>query len=275
MSEEQALSFEEKLFYLLTTNDNAKDAEAKAMLKFAPSDFDVNWINENHYAKRSFLHIACQHNRTEMIAELLNHPMINVNLKDAVGWTPFILTCFSNTVKSAILLLNDARVDINCKDKNGVTGLMEAAWQGNLETIEQILASLKHIQNEDIANSINDAKKEICSRKKEQYPKIISLLEAYQTQPFETVKKLRSKLQEYDSVSIFVLVVLLADDYYSLKLKTDGNHNAIRFFNMMLKLPMDLQMVICNRLFELPKNVIQAKLVNLALKLMLTDRILK
>jgi len=116
-------------------------------------------------------------------------------------------------------------------------------------------------------------KKEIYSWKKEQYPKIISLLEAYQTQPFETVKKLRSKLQEYDSVSIFVLVVLLADDYYSLKLKTDENHNAIRFFNMMLKLPMDLQMVICNRLFELPKNVIQAKLVNLALKLMLTDGI--
>jgi len=191
----QTMSFEEKLFKLVGTNNNAKDAEAKALLKSAPSDFDVNWINENHYAKRSFLHIACQHNRTEMIAELLNHPMINVNLKDAVGWTPFILTCFSNTVKSAILLLNDARVDINCKDKNGVTGLMEAAWQGNLETIEQILASLKHIQNEDIANSINEAKKEIYSWKKEQYPKIISLLEAYQTQPFETVKKLRSKLQ--------------------------------------------------------------------------------
>jgi len=55
----------------------SKDGEAKALLEAAPSDFDVNWINEKDYAKRGLLHVACQHNRHSIVAELLKHPMIN------------------------------------------------------------------------------------------------------------------------------------------------------------------------------------------------------
>jgi len=268
------ISVEQRLFELLNTFDKKKDNKAKTLLdekEAASNDLNINWIDEKDILKRGFLHVTCFCDRHEMIGELLKHSKMDLNARDKGGRTPFIWACASNTAEGAILLLNDARVDINCKDNQGDNGLMRAASHGRIKTIEQILASLRHISKADIKSAIKEAKRQVAK-----YPDIVSLLEAYHSQRFETLKNLRSKLKllDYGPVSLFVLVVLLADDYYALKQQEDGQ-NAVRFFNLVLKLPMDLQMVVCNRLYDLPGDFIRTNLVNLALKFMVTDGILK
>jgi len=50
--------------------------------------------------------------------------------------------------------------------------------------------------------------------------------------------------------------------------------SALRFFIIMQLLPMDLQMVICNRYYDLPGNIIRSSLIDKAVKFMITDRLL-
>jgi len=191
-------------------------------------------------------------------------PNINLDIKSNYGSTPFIIACRHNTRESVLILLNDARVDINCRDNDGYTGLIWAASYGYIAPIEYILASMRHIQSTNITNAINKAGWE------NRNVDVASLLEAYQANPFETVKKLRSKLkwQEYGPVNVFVYVILLSDQYYALIANNNYDDDdekqaqARQFFQLMLKLPMEMQMVVCNRMFDLPKDIIKIVFIN-------------
>jgi len=80
---------------------------------------------------------------------------------------------------------------------------------------------------------------------------------------------------------VFVHVILLSDQYYALI--TNNNYDdddekqakVGQFFQLMLKLPMEMQMVVCNRMFDLPKDIIKSDLINKALRFMVADGILK
>jgi len=74
-----ALSSEEKLKKLLWSDDKNKDVEAKAILQSASDTFNINWNNGD--SKWGFLHRACCYDRSDMVAELLKYPNININMK--------------------------------------------------------------------------------------------------------------------------------------------------------------------------------------------------
>jgi len=276
---DEILSFEERLFNLLYTTDKRKDVTAKSMLANLPGSFDVNWKNKGK-ENMGFLHVAAGKNRPEMVFELLRHPNIKLNEKDHFQATPFIMACANNAVECVAMLLDDLRVDVNYHNDYAETGLIRAAHWGEISPIAHILASLRHIQRSDIEKAIIQAKVESFWGNKPDYPKLVNLLEAYQTQPFDTVKDLRIqlKLQENGPVGVFVHMILLADGYYKLRL-TNKNKNvngarARRFFEFLLRLPIELQMLTCNRIFDLPKNIIKGGLVEKALRFMIADQIL-
>ena len=65
--------------------------------------------------------------------------------------------------------------------------------------------------------------------------------------------------------------MLFTDEY--LRFDESGiDLQARRYFMILLKLPMELQMAICNRLFGINKAFISAKLINLELKWMIKNR---
>jgi len=72
---------------------------------------------------------------------------------------------------------------------------------------------------------------------------------------------------------VFVHVILLSDEYYTLisNNENEKQDKARQFFRLMLKLPMDLQMVVCNRMFDLLKDSIKSQLIDQALKFMVAD----
>jgi len=288
-------SLEEHLYELLYSRDTTDDQAAISLLEsclHSPS-FDINWTNTKS-GKWTFLHRACCHNRSELVKELLKHPNIDPNQPDEHQNTPFTLACYRNAVESVELLLNDPRVETNSGnfkanrgDSGAVmlnSGLILAAKMGCIGVVECMLASLRGVNHVDVENALEEA---IRGGNNE----IVTLLKDYQVKRFETVKSLRIKLklQEYGPVSIFILVVLLCDGYFSFKkssrlitnfldqkrffaTKKHKKEDWRKFFNIMLKLPMELQMLVCNRMFGLSRNNVKGRLVNTALKLMCFER---
>lgn len=59
---------------------------------------------------------------------------------------------------------------------------------------------------------------------------------------------------------MFSLTVYLCDDFLQFKKDADVTSPAARILAILKELPMDLQMVFCNRMFGLSKNNISSKL---------------
>lgn len=92
---------------------------------------------------------------------------------------------------------------------------------------------------------------------------IVDLLYLFQHNPAGTRHQLMIELGEHEAMAadIFAMVVFVSDDF--LKLKHREN-NASGFFKMVLKLPMELQMIVCRRAVGSMKSGISAKDVDVA-----------
>jgi len=66
-------------------------------------------------------------------------------------------------------------------------------------------------------------------------------------------------------VEIFLAVILLSDDYLSLK-PSAQNIKTAQFFRIGRRLPIELQMVLCLRVFDKKGVTISSVLVNQALR---------
>jgi len=79
------------------------------------------------------------------------------------------------------------------------------------------------------------------------------------------------KLNVIDAAKLLALVVLLSDDYLKFKQIDDINQKAIRFFQINLKLPLELQTIICNYVFEHFASSIKTQDFNQGMELNLTN----
>lgn len=95
----------------------------------------------------------------------------------------------------------------------------------------------------------------------------LSLLDKFRDDPAQTRQQLRLELSLEDMVAtdIFVMIVLLSDDYLkitptdqSIKQASQVSQAIIRFFGIAQRLPMELQMVLCYRLTGSMKDNIKA-----------------
>jgi hypothetical protein len=93
-----------------------------------------------------------------------------------------------------------------------------------------------------------------------------ALLKAYIENNVETVQKLRQELNAdtNDASDTFAIIVFLSDDL--LKIVHQGDQKTKRFMRTAMALPMELQMVLSNRLFEIPKDIISIKHSEVAFK---------
>lgn len=79
---------------------------AKELLDENP-DINVNWVDEEDH--QTALQLACQNDRSEIVALLLKHSDINVNSQDYDGYTAFMGACVDGSTSCARLLFKDAR----------------------------------------------------------------------------------------------------------------------------------------------------------------------
>lgn len=84
-------------------------------------------VNQRDHLGRTVLHLAAADSgprATELVAILLNHPSINVNLQDAEsGWTALHRALYAGNLSIALSLLSRKDTDIRIKDLEGNTAL--------------------------------------------------------------------------------------------------------------------------------------------------------
>jgi len=98
------------------------------------------------------------------------------------------------------------------------------------------------------------------SRAKRNGPLIAALIDSFDLDPDATYQQLRELPELRNSFigDLFALVVFLCDDLLVVN-ASSTNKKATRFFQIAHRLPMELQMMLCNRVFGAGKDTVLTK----------------
>ena len=232
--------------------------EVKQFLKENPA-WDVNEDLRDGYTA---LHLACGYGHHEIVSVLVGHPKINVNQKTTHGFTPFLLGCYNERAEAVNVLLKDPRVDINMVDNNGRTPLWRASYVGYVRVIKWMIASGREITNLDRKGKIwidDEEYTAIEIARHRGHTEVVSLLERFIENQSNTRHRVRAELGlvDKDAAELFVRTVFLCDNFF--RLMSDDHSDGNRFFRIISRLPMELQMALCHRVYGSPKNNIPSK----------------
>ena len=99
------------------------------------------------------------------------------------------------------------------------------------------------------------------ARGKQNGPLIATLLESFDADPVTVREQLRElpELRDPFISDLFALVIFLCDDLLVVNAASSLNFKAARFFEMSRRLLMELQMMLCNRVFGAGKDRVLRK----------------
>jgi hypothetical protein len=234
-----------------------------AVKKFLEDDpaFNVNEeVDGNGYTA---LHLACWKGYHEIVSMFLAHPDINVNQKNNSGNTPFLRGCAHGKVEAVKVLLKDSRVDINMADYDECTPLWCASCYEHVEVIKwMIVLRGDELDLEKKGKYWKDDKEctAIEVSRDNNRPEVMSLLERFMVNPVEVRHEIRVELGlvDEDAAELFAMTVFLCDEFLKIEESTLSSETA-RFFKIATELPLELQMVLCYRVFGSAKENIKSK----------------
>jgi len=259
---------------------------------------------------RSPFFVACEKGHAAIVSLLLmiapNSGKL-VNQADRYGITPLLTCSQQGNIEAILALLEDPDLNINVASGNGETPLMAACHAPNGTKITKCLMASFHQLNtsatmKEHTRRVTAADLAIDSERTD----ILKMIMAYDEDPEKFRAQCQTKLglKKKYIAELFGIVVLLSDQYFDLPVVSFDlqhiNHfkqvhnkskqspsstgqsspqkasilNQFRFLNIARKLPLDLQMVLCNRWGRCARDVISVKDSEMALKKLAT-RIMK
>ena len=238
---------------------NGNVEEVKRFLKDNPT-WDVNEVlNGNGWTA---LHLASHYGHHEIISLLLVYTEINVNQRTNHGETPFFLACHDEEIETAKVLLRDPQVDINPPNNLGRTPLWIACCYGNAAVIKWMIASGRDLFLDEKGQDWDNSEYYTALDIAETWFKteVVSLLEGFVKNQTQTRHEVRVELGVVDALAaeLFATTVFLCDDFLRIR-KPDSNSKAGRFLRIVSRLPMELQMVLCHRVYGSDKDNIPSK----------------
>lgn len=201
------------------------------------------------------LHAACYAGHPHIVLALLSRPGIDVNLKEGPGATPLHRACGQSVVEVLRPLLDDPRVDVNARDEDGWTAMFWAAHFGTPATVKWLIGSRRDIDTTSrgrLGSGFWRTPRETAA-KRERY-EIEELLGDYEADPNLTrhLVCLELGLAAQTAAETCAAVVFLCDGL--LRVKAGANQEAARFFRLAQRLPLELQMMLCNRAYGVAKD---------------------
>jgi len=99
------------------------------------------------------------------------------------------------------------------------------------------------------------------TRRKQNGPLIAALIDSFDLDPVHTRQQLREHPELRDSFisNLFALVVFLCDGLLTVGAESPTHQKAARFFKIAKRLPMELQMIMCNCVFGSGKDHVLTK----------------
>jgi len=222
---------------------------------------------------------ACQNGHGELVSLLLEDPRVDPHRAMSNKGTPILMVCQNGLEDLVPVLLADPRVDPNFPSDDQSTPLWFATQNGHLPVVRHLLASgrdidtrLRSLFNNKTAPEIgrimgtkgrgpNEAE-EAHWRKKTNGPLAADLIEEYERDPVAVRGRLRAQpgLREHFVAHLFALVVFHSDGLLNLRrVSRRSPQGAHRFFEISRRLPLEVQMVLCNRAFGSPKDTVLSK----------------
>jgi len=223
--------------------------------------------------------IASENGHMEVVSLLLGDMRIEVNQQRNDGATPFYIVCQEGHKDMVSLLLADIRININIAENDQCTPLWMASQNGHLLVVQLILASGREIdtltksipgtatwKNKTAAEVARhqgrrikggDEPEEVHTRKKQNGPLIAAWIDSFDRDPRTTCQQLRELPELRDSFisDLFALVIFLSDGLLTVvgaessSLSSPTLNEAARFLRITQRLPIELQMVLCNHVF--------------------------
>jgi len=227
---------------------------------------DIN-VNQADNDGCTALYFACLKGEDNLVQLLLGQPNVKVNQVNKHGWTPLFIGSSYGQEKVMELLLKHPIVNLNQADNDGCTALYSASRNGHEKVVKQLLASHHPV---DVLAKPDYASRTAAERGKDNgHLEIFDLLKSFEpsNDPMETrarQAKVRLNLRKelgltvIDAAGLLVLVVLLNDDYLQFRQVPD-HPEAILFFEINLKLPLEVQTRICNLAYDRKAITISTK----------------
>jgi len=243
-------------------------------------------VNLRAECGQTVLHLACEVKATKIVSLLLADPRVKVNQGFGRN-TPFFAACETGAVSIIKLMLENKKVDINRPDVQRCTPLWSLAQNGHHGIITLLMASGRKIDTQIKCKEYRWGSKtaaEIARLESTRRPgfysehdtnalrgvknglAIAKLIEAYELNPEAICLKLRKKLGlvALDAGALYALVIFICDGLLTVKKGTLKKLS--RFFAISKRLPMEVQMMLCNRVFGSMKDSILSKISEPAFK---------
>jgi len=208
------------------------------------------------------LHWASFGGSPDVVALILSLPGILVNETCEHGWTPFWLACFHSNCDVARVLLADPRVDVDMADDYDMTPLWRASSFGSLKLIKSFIASGRDFAWER-KGKVDRASQRVTPLEIAAFnchPEVVSMLNRFFADRVGTRREISLELGMPDPLAadLFATVVFLCDGFLNLRPSFVSSPSG-RFFSIVSRLPMELQMMMCWRLCGSAKQNIQSR----------------
>ena len=251
---------------------------------------NVNWIGP--VKGDSPIHQASRFARLEVLRELLGNPRVDVTQRNHLGGTPLSISCFTGNVEMTLLLLGDPRFDPNLITGDGSTPLWFASQNGHLPIVAHLFA-LEVVINTSVVSTWNSTTaaeharnmagalrqdyetEDDPPRRKRYNLEVADLINDYERDPAAVRRRMRRNPRIRDTyiARVFAIVIFFTDGFVGLKPAAAAAAAAAtatatatgsacakddprRFLRITSGLPMDLQMLLCNRMFGSPRDIV-------------------
>jgi hypothetical protein len=217
------------------------------------------------------LHAAAHCGHVEVVRELLTNSRTDVNSQDIDGATPLILACQElrwNAILPradhptdrerrwavARLLCLDERTDHDLTDHAGGSAMWFAVFFNNIQIVHMLMATARTLNlfRQGASQSLLDETgapvsiRDLGARDR----RMRDVIEAYISDPQKTRRELRVMLGLPDdrlaqSAEFFAIIVFICDGLLSESKQASRNQS--RFLSVAKRVPLEIQMVLCNR----------------------------
>lgn len=270
------MSVESTIYDLL---DRSSDQDVIQIIIQHWDSLDLNWRHPGFNGCKvgwSLLHKACEVDNHLIVKLLLKHPKCDINVRSQFGATPVGIASLYGSLECLRVLLDNPQSDINIPDSSGYTPIRWICTLDNEESLKYIIASDKQWNSKEKLNG--------CSlfENTDSLEMKVLITRCSENDRVRLQRELRFELGGYPSTTgdLFGLVVLYTDDYLKLRKITETDHAKFggidivedynrynqsqesrhkRFFLITSQLPIELQMVVCHRVFGSSKDIILGK----------------
>jgi hypothetical protein len=198
------------------------------------------------------LHWAAWNGQEGVMRLLLAHRRNYARTANRAGCTPLHNAAWNRQSGGAVrLLLEHCAADVNTPDKIGRTPLHHAADGGNEDAVKRLLEAGAD------ANALNhNGGTPLDEARNSNGNKAAPLLERFLAAPERTRLEVRFELGQLRHAELFVTVIFVCDGLLRLREHVRRSDAARRFLVMTARLPVEIQMRICNLAVRSPANFV-------------------